>query len=233
MRKTEFSINPHSGELVVRGADPALLTALAAHLGNAVDLDCGQCPQPPPGQFPTVEAVARERVRVAGFLHRSVVDGPGLRSVLFMQGGHLQCSADCRNGHAQDFRRGTLMTVEAVLAELLRPDLPRDGITISGGEPLSQAEACAELVTRLNTAGMHVVVYTGYTLKKLARLADAAIQQVLALANVIVDGPYIPALHERQLAYRGSSNQRVIDLSTTRSTGELRLLQVDCLESPG
>ncbi|MDO8692045.1 MAG: 4Fe-4S cluster-binding domain-containing protein, partial [Dehalococcoidia bacterium] len=139
MRETEFSINPHSGVLVVWGADPALLTTLAAQLGHAVDLDCGQCPRPVSGQSASIEEEASGHVQVAGFVHQSMVDGPGLRSVLFMQGCHLRCSADCRNSYAHDSRRGAPMTVEAVLSELLRPDLPRDGITISGGEPFAQA----------------------------------------------------------------------------------------------
>lgn len=227
MRETEFKINPHSGEIVVRGADPALLTTLVTQLGRGVDLDCGECPPQVTGQGEIAIPEKPVLVRVAGFVYQSMVDGPGLRSVLFMQGCHIRCSADCRNSYAQDFRGGTLMTVEAVLAELLRPDLPRDGISISGGEPLAQAQACAELVARLNTAGMHVTIYTGYTFEKLARSNDPAIRRVLALADVMVDGPYVATLHGRGLACRGSSNQRVIDLPATRTAGKLRLLQVD------
>jgi len=223
----ELSVNPHSGELVVRGADPALLTTLVAQLGRGKDLDCGECPLSVTGQSEIAAPETPGLVRVAGFIHQSMVDGPGLRSVLFMQGCHLQCTPYCRNSYIHDSREGTLMTVEAVLGELLRPDLPRDGITISGGEPLRQAQACAELVTRLKIAGMHVVVYSGFTFEKLARSTDPTIRRVLALADVIVDGPFVAALHDRRLAYRGSSNQRIIDLKATRTTGELRLLQVD------
>lgn len=119
------------------------------------------------------------------------------------------------------------MTVEAVLAELLRPDLPRDGVTISGGEPLAQAEACAEVLSRLKAAGSHVVVYTGYTCEHLAHSMDSSVKRVLGLADMLVDGPYVAALSGKGIAYRGSSNQRVIDLRATRTVGELRLLHVD------
>lgn len=226
MRETEFSINPHSGELIVRGADPALLTKLATHLGNGVDLDCGECPPPERSQAATASREAPGLVRVAGFLHQSMVDGPGLRSVVFFQGCARRCTG-CRNKHTHSFDGGTIMTTEEVLAELLWPDEVRDGVTVSGGEPFAQAEACAELVGRLNTARTHVVVHTGYTYRQLARSADPAIRKVLALADVIVDGPYVAALHDRELAYRGSSNQRVIDLGLSRRTGKLRLLPVD------
>ncbi len=119
------------------------------------------------------------------------------------------------------------MTVEAVLVELLRPDLPRDGVTISGGEPLAQAEACAEVLSRLKAAGSHVVVYTGYTCEHLAHSMDSSVKRVLGLADMLVDGPYVAALSGKGIAYRGSSNQRVIDLRATRTVGELRLLHVD------
>lgn len=226
MRIAELSINPHTGQLVVRGADRSLLATLAAHLGHAVGLDCGECP-PPTSRQSVAESQALGHVRVAGFLHQSMVDGPGLRSVVFMQGCHLRCTADCRNSHIHHLGRGTLMTMEAVLAELLRPDHPRDGITISGGEPMRQAQACAELVARLKGTGVHVVVYTGYIYEVLLAGDDPWVQWVLTLADMLVDGPYLAALREDGLAYRGSSNQRVIDLGATRSTGELRLLQAD------
>lgn len=119
------------------------------------------------------------------------------------------------------------MTMDAVLAELLRSDKPRDGVTISGGEPLAQAEPCAELVARIKAAGVHVVVYTGYTYEQLAGSTDPAVRRILELADVVIDGPYVVASHERRLPYRGSSNQRVIDLRATREVGELRLLDVD------
>ncbi|MDP2936433.1 MAG: 4Fe-4S single cluster domain-containing protein, partial [Dehalococcoidia bacterium] len=224
--ETEFSINPYSGELVVRGADSALLTTLAARLGGTVDLDCGQCPPPQVSQPTRADAEISGMVRVAGFAHQSMVDGPGLRSVLFAQGCPRRC-AECRNSHSQNFEAGILMTLDAVLAELLRPDYPRDGVTISGGEPLAQPEACAELAARLKATGIHVAVYTGYTYEEVAWSTDPAVRRVLELADVVIDGPYVVALHERRLPYRGSSNQRVIDLRATREVGELRLLDVD------
>lgn len=135
MRETEFSINPHTGELIVRGADPALLTALASHLGRGVDLDCGECPPPVIDQGGIALPEPMGLVRVAGFHHQSMVDGPGLRSVVFFQGCARGCPG-CRNRHTHSFVGRILMPIDAVVAELLRPDQPRDGVTISGGEPV-------------------------------------------------------------------------------------------------
>lgn len=226
MSEAEFLLNHHSGELVVRGADQALLTTLATRLGAPEDLDCGQCPPPAAGEQPLIRPEKPGLIRVAGFLHQSVVDGPGLRSVLFLQGCPIRCPK-CRNPQAHDLQSGSLTSLDAVLAELLGPDQPRDGVTISGGEPLAQAEACAELVARVKAAGVHVVVYTGYTYEQLAQLKDPAVRRVLALADVLVDGPFLAALDGQGLAYRGSSNQRVIDLTATRKARALRVLGVD------
>lgn len=226
MRRTEFSVNPHTGELVVRGADPALLTTLAAHLGRGVDLDCGECPPPVIGQGATATPETPGLIRVAGFLHQSMVDGPGLRSVVFFQGCARRCPG-CRNRHTHSFDAGTYMTTNAVLDQLLRVDEPRDGVTISGGEPFSQVQVCAQLVACLKHIGVHVAVYTGYTYEQLARSTGPAVQRVLEQADILVEGRYIAALREERLAYRGSLNQRVIDLSATKSTGELRLFHTN------
>lgn len=116
------------------------------------------------------------------------------------------------------------MTVSELVAELIRADIARDGVTLSGGEPLAQPEACAKIVTHLKDAGIHVVVYSGFIYEDIVRAEDPAIDRVLALADVLVDGPFVVALRDESLAYRGSSNQRVIDLTNTRQTGRLRLL---------
>lgn len=119
------------------------------------------------------------------------------------------------------------MNVSALLAELLRVDLPRDGVTLSGGDPMGQPSACADIVEHLKDIGVHVIVYTGFTFEQLICANNAAIEKVLDLADVLVDGPFIAALRDESLAYRGSSNQRVIDLARTRQTGILCLLDWD------
>ena len=92
---------------------------------------------------------------------------------------------------------------------------------------MSQPSACAEIVGRLKGVGVHVIVYTGFTFEQLISAKNAAIEKVLGLADVLVDGPFIAALRDESLAYRGSSNQRVIDLSRTRQIGRLCLLDWD------
>jgi anaerobic ribonucleoside-triphosphate reductase activating protein len=115
------------------------------------------------------------------------------------------------------------MSVHDVAEKLLATGLP---VTILGGEPFDQPESVAELVGLLKGAGRHVIIYTGNVLEDLAIQArqNRAIQLVLARADVLVDGPYIAGLDHGRLAYRGSSNQRPIDLETWRETGEIVML---------
>ncbi len=218
--KTEFSINPNTGEMVVRRADETLLTRLQSYLGEGQEIECGQI-----RQAVSIGDTAGT-VRIAGIVHGSMVDGPGLRSVASLQGCSHGCPG-CHAKHAHSFTKGIGLTISGLARELLRADIPRDGVTISGGDPLGQPLACAEIVGHLKDAGVHVIVYTGFTFEQLICAKNAAIENVLALADVLVDGPFIAALKDESLAYRGSSNQRVINLVKTRDLGRLCLLDWD------
>jgi len=100
-----------------------------------------------------------------------------------------------------------------------------DGITLSGGEPAEQAAACAELARRAHAKGLNVWLYSGSTLEKLNERAktDEDLRQLLAEADVLVDGPFILAERSLELDFCGSRNQRVIDMNQTRQTGSVVL----------
>ncbi|MCL5266138.1 MAG: radical SAM protein [Chloroflexi bacterium] len=140
--KTEYTINPHTGEMVVRRADEALLTPLQTYLGPSEDAECGQSHQ---SQMLSHYSQSTQ-VRIAAVVHGSLVDGPGLRSVAFMQGCPSGCS---QSSHTHSFGGGIGTTVSALTSELVRSDVVRDGVTLSGGEPLAQPEACAQIVKHL------------------------------------------------------------------------------------
>lgn len=147
-------------------------------------------------------------VRVAGRIAESIVDGPGLRYVLFTQGCPHHCPG-CHNPETHDFAEGTAVSLRDILADIRRNPLLR-GVTFSGGEPFSQSEALLPLAAALKSLGYHLMAYTGYVWEDLTR--DAAAARLLPLLDVLVDGPFMAARRSLDLRFRGSTNQRILDV---------------------
>ena len=160
------------------------------------------------------------KIKVAGIVQDSIVDGKGLRFVVFTQGCPHQCPG-CHNPETHDIRGGTLMDVEEIIAQMYANPLC-DGLTLSGGEPFFQQFACAEIAKAAKARGMNVWCYTGYTLNELSSIPAA--DDLLAYVDVLVDGRFIQSKRSLDLDYRGSTNQRVIDMNAYRETGEITLL---------
>lgn len=165
-------------------------------------------------------------MRVAAITYRSVVDGPGVRTVVFLQG----CPHRCKGCHSRALwpsDGGREMTIGEVLAAIGAGLFQGDeGVTLTGGEPLAQPEEAAKVCVALHGAGVHTIVYTGYVYEDILQMAEAipALKVVLHAADVLVDGPFILAQRNERLPFRGSDNQRVIDLAATRRRGEVVLL---------
>ncbi|MEW6574711.1 MAG: anaerobic ribonucleoside-triphosphate reductase activating protein [Bacillota bacterium] len=157
-------------------------------------------------------------LRIAGVVRESVVDGPGLRYVIFAQGCPHRCPG-CHNPETWDPAGGYKVTVEEIVADITRNPL-LNGVTFSGGEPFSQAEAFAPLGRVLKEKGYDIVTYTGYAYEELQATADKAVQDLLEITNILIDGPFIQAQRDLTLPFRGSRNQRIIDVraSKTRKT---------------
>lgn len=164
-------------------------------------------------------------INLYGAVPDSIVDGPGLRYAVFVQGCSHGCPG-CHNPESQPREGGTLTTTDAVLADIRANGLVHD-VTLSGGEPFEQAAACAHLARQLKVEGYGVWTYTGYLYEDLARRADAdegADEDVRALldnTDVLVDGPFVEALKSLSLKWCGSSNQRLIDVAATRAAGRV------------
>ena len=158
-------------------------------------------------------------MRIAGLVQDSIVDGPGLRFVVFAQGCNLRCEG-CHNPDTWDINGGEDKTVEELIAEMARNPLT-DGVTISGGEPLLQAGECARLAADARGRGLNVWLYSGYTIEQLMDRSgsEPEIMELLELCDVLVDGPF--KLDERtlQLKWRGSKNQRLIDVQKSLASG--------------
>ncbi|MEL7624586.1 MAG: anaerobic ribonucleoside-triphosphate reductase activating protein [Clostridiales bacterium] len=164
-------------------------------------------------------------MRIAGILHESVVDGPGVRFVVFGQGCPHHCPG-CHNPETWTREGGEERTVRELLREIHKAPGWVKGITLSGGEPFLQAREMAELAARVHQQGLNVVTYTGYTYEKLQEMAgeDESIARLLAETDILVDGPFIEAQKDIGLRFRGSANQRVIDMKASRQEGKVVLL---------
>ena len=149
-------------------------------------------------------------IRLAGLANDSITDGPGLRYCVFVQGCPLRCE-DCHNPQFQDFEGGNLCDTDMILQEIRRNPL-LSGVTFSGGEPMCQADALAELARECAQAGLEVAVFTGYTFEDLLKEGDPDRIRLLEQADVLVDGPFVSSLKSLDIGFRGSSNQRILNL---------------------
>lgn len=164
-----------------------------------------------------------DSIRLAGIVRESIVDGPGIRFTVFCQGCPHACEG-CHNPETHDFAGGKDISIERLLEEIDKDKLLA-GVTFSGGEPFCQAEAFACLGRGVKERGLNITVFSGYTLEELQDMAvqRADVRELLELTDILIDGPFINELRDLTLQFRGSSNQRVIDMNETRKTGKLAI----------
>lgn len=157
-------------------------------------------------------------MRIANFTHDSIVDGPGLRFTLFTQGCPHNCPG-CHNPQTHDFQGGRETEPEDIIKEMLSNPLT-DGLTLSGGEPFAQPEACAEIAEAAHRAGWNVWAYSGWTFEHLLRDERPGVRRLLEACDVLVDGPFILEKRSLELKWKGSANQRVLDVKKSLLAGE-------------
>jgi anaerobic ribonucleoside-triphosphate reductase activating protein len=170
---------------------------------------------------PTRGGALEQTLAVGGIEPESIVDGPGFRYTVFVQGCHFRCPG-CHNPQLQTLAGGRRITVGEILEELRENPL-LEGLTLSGGDPFVQAEACAVLAEEVRGLGLSVFAYTGYTFEALWRAENPAWRRLLMAVDVLVDGPFVRELRDIDLRFRGSSNQRLIDLPRTLAAGQIVL----------
>ena len=162
-------------------------------------------------------------IRICGVVWESIVDGPGLRFVLFTQGCPHHCPG-CHNPESHAMDGGYEVSSEKVLEEFRKNPLLK-GITLSGGDPIVQAEELVDLCREVHALGKDVLLYTGYTYEELQEMAKArpAVAELLAETDTLVDGRFVLAQRDLTLIYKGSRNQRIIDMARTREAGRIVL----------
>ncbi len=161
-------------------------------------------------------------MRLSGITPESIVDGPGLRIVIFAQGCVHQCP-HCQNPETWDRNAGSEFTVKQLMRALKQHKKNKQGITLSGGEPFLQAAELAQTARAAHQMGWDVVTYTGFNCEQLLADTSADIQALLSESDILIDGKYIHELRDISLKFRGSSNQRVIDMAATRKSGRIVL----------
>jgi len=149
-------------------------------------------------------------MRIANYIQDSIVDGPGLRFTLFTQGCPHLCEG-CHNPDTHDFHGGREIEADEIIDLILSNPLT-DGITLSGGEPFSQAEDCAKIAAAAKQAGLNVWAYSGWTIEELMADIVPHALNLLTLCDVLVDGRFMLSQRNLALKWRGSENQRVLDV---------------------
>ena len=156
-------------------------------------------------------------IRVAGLVPESFVDGDGIRFAIFMQGCLRRCQG-CHNPETHALDGGRLIDTTEIVAAIERNKL-LTGITLTGGEPLLQIDAANELACAAKKLKLDVWCYTGYTFETLPENAAPLLKNV----DVLIDGAFIESQRDLDLQFRGSRNQRIIDVKKTREQNKIVL----------
>ena len=158
------------------------------------------------------------RFRLSGIVNDSIVDGPGLRLAVFMQGCPYGCPG-CHNPQTHDVMGGREADTQEVRAMLKKNPL-LDGLTLSGGEPLLQPQAAREMAEMAKAQGLNVWCYTGDTVEHMLKNCAPDVMAALEHVDVLVDGPFILEQKSLDLRFRGSRNQRLINMPATLKAGK-------------
>ena len=160
-------------------------------------------------------------ISVLSVIHDTMVDGPGFRTSIYCAGCPNHCP-ECHNPQSWDINNGTMTSTEDLLKEIMSD--PFANVTFSGGDPMFQAEGFAELARAIRKeSSKDIWCFTGYKYENL--LKNPVQRALLEQIDVLVDGPFIEEQKDITLKFKGSANQRVIDMEKTRATGEVSILE--------
>ena len=157
-----------------------------------------------------------ETIRIAGIIPESIVDGPGIRYVVFTQGCPHHCKG-CHNPQTHDFEGGTEIAVSTILQQIDENPLIA-GVTLSGGEPVCQAKQLIVLCKGVRERKKNIVLYSGYTFEELLMLGQP-VRTLLELCDILIDGRFEEDKKSLLLRFRGSANQRILDLHKSLEQG--------------
>ena len=152
------------------------------------------------------------KIKLAGLVADSIVDGPGFRFTIFTQGCPHHCEG-CHNPQTHDFNGGRYADCDKIIEKIRQNELT-SGVTFSGGEPFCQPEPCAYTAKRLKELDYHLMAFTGFTFEQLLEMSqkDKYVKEFLSCLDVIIDGKFDLSQRSLELKYKGSKNQRTIDV---------------------
>lgn len=154
--------------------------------------------------------------KISGLVNDSIVDGPGMRYTVFTQGCPHNCEG-CHNPDTHDPNGGRDCTTEEVLEEIRENPL-LDGLTLSGGEPFVQSKELVPLAKAVKEMGLSVMAYSGFTFEELLKMVDGI--ELLKYCDILVDGRFVVDQRSLELRFRGSKNQRIINVPQSLETGK-------------
>jgi len=168
-------------------------------------------------------------IRIASYIDDSIVDGPGIRFVVFFQGCDHKCKG-CFNPETWDFDKGNLIE-EVELFNKIKKNPLLNGVTFSGGDPFYQIKGALGLAKLIKTTNLNIFAYTGFLYEELLEKAktDKDLDELLHLIDYLVDGPFVFEQKDISLKYRGSKNQRIIDLKKSLNEGKVIIKDFDSL----
>ena len=166
-------------------------------------------------------------ISVLSVVHDTMVDGPGFRTSIYCAGCPNHCP-ECHNPQSWDINHGTMTSTEDLMKEIMSD--PFANVTFSGGDPMFQAEGFAELAQAIRKESNKTIwCFTGFKYENL--LKNPAQKKLLEFIDVLVDGPYMKDLRDTDLFFRGSSNQRIINVQKSLETGAIVEIQLS-MENP-
>jgi anaerobic ribonucleoside-triphosphate reductase activating protein len=152
------------------------------------------------------------KFRIGGFLDNSLVNGDGIRAVIFVSGCKSNC-VFCQNEFMQDFNYGEEVSIEDIVQKIKKNMPIIKGVTFSGGEPFESAGALSKLSEIVKGLGLNIWCYSGYTYNEIVSSGNSDKLKLLNSIDVLIDGKFDEALVEGARKYTGSSNQRIIDVA--------------------
>ncbi len=213
-KETTWIIDHATGALTVEGLTAGELAELTGDvLPGSANVNCARPIGVPPLRntvSPVTQLKDEESLQVFRIYHGSVVEGPGRRSVVQLSGCPLKC-VGCFSIETHSYEAGVRMSVGEVVTLLLDCiGEPRDGVSVLGGEPFVQPDGLAALLRELKERGLHITLYSGYTLEELMIRPEPSVRTALALADILIDGRFNIAEASGAGEWRGSRNQRII-----------------------